>query len=553
MAKNRNKVIFDATAAEHEEGQRALNLDELSYGPPGVRGVFSSSYVALCAGFATIGGLLFGYDQGVISVTLVMDHFLERFPEVSDTAAGSGFYKGLMTAMITLGAFLGALNQCWAADAFSRKYCIMIAVVIFTIGSALQVAAVSYAMLVTARLIGGIGIGMLSGVVPLYIGEIAPPQIRGTLLVFEQISIVTGVVVAFWITYGTKEINGSWSWQLPFLLQIAPALFLGFGAILLPFSPRWLATKGREDEALHNLAKLRQLPATDNRVRQEWMDVIAESKFQQQVLAERHPELVASTEFSDKMRLEIVSWADCFKSGCWKRTQVGAGLMFFQQFVGINALIYYSPTLFATMGLNYDMQLIMSGVLNMVQLVGCITSLWTLDHYGRRKLLLVGAIIMATSHAIIAILVGKFSYDWPGHSAEGWASVAFLMVFMLGYGCTWGPVPWAMPAEIFPSSLRAKGVSISSGSNWLNNFIIGLITPPLVQSTGFGAYVFFAVFSLLSFVWAYFCVPETARKTLEQMDEVFNDRNGAADIAKKNQILSDIIREKASATRVSEP
>ncbi|KAI0177508.1 putative MFS monosaccharide transporter [Pestalotiopsis sp. NC0098] len=543
------KEGFNASSAEHEEGQLTLNLDELAYGPPGVRGVFASSYVAMCAAFATIGGLLFGYDQGVISVTLVMDHFLERFPEVSDTAAGSGFYKGLMTAMITLGAFLGAINQCWAADAFSRKYCIMIAVVIFLVGSALQVGAVSYTMLVIARLIGGIGIGMLSGVVPLYIGEIAAPEIRGTLLVFEQISIVTGVVVAFWITYGTKEIEGNWSWQLPFLLQIVPAIFLGLGATLLPFSPRWLATKGREEEALINLAKLRQLPTTDNRVRQEWMEVIAESKFQQKVLEERHPKLVASTTMGDKLRLEIVTWTDCFKAGCWKRTQVGAGLMFFQQFVGINALIYYSPTLFKTMGLDYNMQLIMSGVLNMVQLVGCISSLWTLDTYGRRKLLFVGSIGMTLSHTIIAILVGKFSYDWPGHSAEGWTSVAFLMIFMLAYGCTWGPVPWAMPAEIFPSSLRAKGVSISSGSNWLNNFIIGLITPPLVQNTGFGAYAFFAVFSMLSFVWAFFTVPETAHKTLEQMDEVFNDRGGAADVEKKNQILSDVIREKSNTVQ----
>lgn len=161
----------------------------------------------------------------------------------------------------------------------------------------------------------------------MYIGEIAAPEIRGTLLVFEQISIVTGVVVAFWITYGTKEIEGNWSWQLPFLLQIVPAIFLGLGATLLPFSPRWLATKGREEEALINLAKLRQLPTTDNRVRQEWMEVIAESKFQKKVLEERHPKLVAGTTMGDKLRLEIVTWTDCFKAGCWKRTQVGAGLM----------------------------------------------------------------------------------------------------------------------------------------------------------------------------------------------------------------------------------
>ncbi|KAI1845779.1 hypothetical protein JX265_000042 [Neoarthrinium moseri] len=555
MEDTKHDGVLDSkiATAEHEEGILSLNMEELAYGPAGVRGIFTSSYVAFCAAFATIGGLLFGYDQGVISVTLVMDHFLDRFPEVADGAAGSGFAKGLMTAMITLGAFIGALNQTWTADKFSRKYTIMIAVVVFIIGSALQTAATSYAMLVAARFIGGIGIGMLSGVVPLYIGEIAAPEIRGTLLVFEQISIVTGVVVAFWITYGTKDINSAWSWQLPFLLQIVPALFLGFGAILLPLSPRWLATKGREEEALHNLAKLRQLPTTDHRVRQEWMEVIAESKFQKQVLAERHPQLVASESLSSKLKLEVVSWTDCFKSGCWRRTQVGAGLMFFQQFVGINALIYYSPTLFATMGLNHEMQLIMSGVLNMVQLVGCFTAIWSLDHLGRRKLLLSGSIGMAVSHAIIAILVGKFSYDWPSNTSAGWASVAFLMIFMLAYGCTWGPVPWAMPAEIFPSSLRAKGVGISTASNWFNNFIIGLITPPLVQSTGFGAYVFFAVFSLLSFVWAYFCVPETARKTLEQMDEVFKDRGNTADVAKKQQIMSEVIREKTGVNPLAEP
>lgn len=131
-----------------------------SYGPSGFAGLVASRYVAICASFSAIGGLLFGYDQGVISVILTMDHFLHRFPEVDGSHAGSGFYKGLMTAMITLGAAFGAFNQGWIADAFSRKYTIIFAVVVFTIGSVLQVAAVDYAMLVIARLIGGLGIGL---------------------------------------------------------------------------------------------------------------------------------------------------------------------------------------------------------------------------------------------------------------------------------------------------------------------------------------------------------------------------------------------------------
>lgn len=172
-------------------------------------------------------------------------------------------------------------------------------------------------------------------VVPLYISEISPPEIRGTLLVLEELSIVLGIVVSFWITYGTQFMRSHWSWQLPFLLQIVPGLFLGFGAILLPFSPRWLAFKGREQEALRTLATLRCLPATDARVRREWLEIIAESRFHQGVLADRHGSLVGSGGALAKLKLEFASWSDCFKKGCWRRTHVGAGLMFFQQVSGV--------------------------------------------------------------------------------------------------------------------------------------------------------------------------------------------------------------------------
>ena len=168
-------------------------------------------------------------------------------------------------------------------------------------------------------------------VVPLYISEISPPEIRGSLLVFEEFSIVLGIVISFWITYGTKSIPSDWSWKLPFLLQIIPGLILGVGTFfLLPFSPRWLASTGWEDEALVVLAKIRELPTTDRRVRQEWMDILAESTFQKQVIAERHPSLITKTKMN-RVKLEIVSWTDCFKPGCWRRTHIGAGLMFFQQ------------------------------------------------------------------------------------------------------------------------------------------------------------------------------------------------------------------------------
>lgn len=180
------------------------------------------------------------------------------------------------------------------------------------------------------------------------------------------------------------------------------------------------------------------------------------------------------------------------------------------EFVGINALIYYSPTLFETMGLDTQMQLDMSGVLNICQVIACLWSLWGMDRFGRRSLLLAGGICMVIAHLIIAVLVSMYSDSWGSHQAAAWTSVAFLLFFMLTFGATWGPIPWAMPAEIFPASLRAKGVAYSTMSNWLNNFIIGLITPPLIQNTGYGTYVFFCVFCVLALVWVWFVVPEVS-------------------------------------------
>ncbi|KAA8644203.1 hypothetical protein EYZ11_004674 [Aspergillus tanneri] len=553
MSDKLSQHVKDADDRESIEGfshhTETIMNDREPYGPAGLAGLVANPFVFLCAACSTLGGLVFGYDQGVVSVILVMEQFLDRFPEVAPDAPGAGFWKGLMTAMIELGALLGALNQGWIADMISRRYSIVVAVIIFTIGSVLQTAAVNYAMLTVARLIGGVGIGMLSMVAPLYISEISPPECRGTLLVLEEFCIVLGIVIAFWTTYGTRFMSGEWAWRLPFLLQMIPGFVLVGGVVVLPFSPRWLASKGRNEEALESLSRLRRLPSSDKRVRLEYLDIQAEVRFHQEMNAEKHPNLQGGG-IRKALLLEMASWADCFKKGCWRRTHVGVGLMFFQQFVGINALIYYSPTLFETMGLDYDMQLLMSGILNVTQLVGVAATVWTMDSIGRRPSLLWGAFFMAISHIIISVLVGLFSENWPAHRPQGWASVAMLLFYMLAFGASWGPVGWAMPSEIFPSSLRAKGVALSTCSNWLNNFIIGLITPPLVQNTGFGAYTFFAVFCVLALVWTFFFVPETKGRTLEQMDHVFKDNSSEAEQERRRAIEVEVLRAEQQQARV---
>ncbi|KAG5440017.1 hypothetical protein PCK2_000625 [Pneumocystis canis] len=298
--------------------------------------------------------LIIDADQGVISIVLVMPHFLKQFPELaiaessmyhgmpypSTSSPHADFYKGLMTALIELGAFIGALNQSWIADKFSRKYSISSAVFFFSIGAIIQTAALNYTFLSIGRFIGGIGVGMLSMAAPLYMAEISPPNIRGFLLVLEELNIVAGIVVAFWITYGTRFIDSTWSFRFPFLIQVIPGLILGIGVLFLPFSPRWLAFKGRDKECLHYLSKLRQLPESDPNIQKEWVEILTEVKFQQQTVEIRHPNL-KNNRLSTMVKLEIVSWFDLFKRGCWRRTMVGIGIMFFQQVISNIFIIHY--------------------------------------------------------------------------------------------------------------------------------------------------------------------------------------------------------------------
>ncbi|KAL4749218.1 hypothetical protein BDW72DRAFT_214189 [Aspergillus terricola var. indicus] len=524
----------------HHAEDSGLTADREPYGPPGFRGLLHTPFVLMCAVCSTLGGFLFGYDQGVVSVILVMEQFLHEFPLVG--GAGSGFWKGLLAAMLELGALIGAINQGWIADKISRRYSILVAVAIFRVGSILQTAAMNYGILTFARFLSGVGIGMLSMVSPLYISEISPSECRGTLLVFQEWSIVFGILISYSTSFGTRYMAGEWSRRLPFLLQMIRGFILAAGVMALPFSPRWLAFNGRNKEALQTLSRLRRLPVTDRRVRQEYMDIQAEGRFHHQINAERHPDLQGEGTKNAFLR-EMASWADCFRKRSWRRTHIAIMVPFFQQFSGINALIYYSPTLFGTMGFDTNLQLIMSGVLNSLQLVGCTSAVWTMDTLGRRKLLFAGSVSETISHIIITALVGRYSSNWASHQTEGWVSAAFLQVYMVAFGAAWGPVGWAIPSEIFPSSLRAKGVAIATCSNWLNNFIIGLIMPPLIEGTGYGTYVFFAVFCGLSGVWTFFFVPETMGRTLEQMDHVFRDNSNERERGLRQAIELDLRNE----------
>lgn len=267
-----------------------------------------------------------------------MPDFLRQFPEIdSNVTSSASLNKGIMTALLELGAFMGALIAGFVADRYSRKASIAVGVVWFVIGSTLQTASFQLAQLIMGRFIGGIGIGVLSTTSPMYISEIAPPNARGAMLALGEVSIVVGIVVMFYITYATRTVAGEWCFRLPFLLQMLPAIPLSIGLFFLPYSPRWLASRGKDQECLDSLCRLRKLPPSDARVQAEWLNIRAEACRNHEDLIERHPNAQGDS-FGAQFKMEIASWLDMFKPGIIRRTMVGVVMMFFQQFCGINAV-----------------------------------------------------------------------------------------------------------------------------------------------------------------------------------------------------------------------
>ncbi|GKZ24127.1 hypothetical protein AbraIFM66951_008940 [Aspergillus brasiliensis] len=522
MAIKERPEDLDKSSAVHDEHADAHALvllsSEVKYDDGDFRDLVHDPYTFGAALLASFGGFSFGYDQGVMSIILVMSQFREQFPETSPEHAHYGFNVGLMTGMLELGAFIGCLFFPAVADRISRKWGLTVATFFFVVGATIQTAAQDYATIVAGRFIGGIGVGTLAMGAPLYISEISPPAWRGSFLVLEAISIVTGAIVAYWISYGTRSIPSDWAFRLPFLLQMFPALVVGIGIHLFPFSPRWLAMRDREQDSLNCLAKLRRRSPQDDKVQLEWKGILSEVRFQQALLEKEYPDHTRRP-----LLVGLKQWVDLFRPRYLKRTLVALAIPFFQQFSGINAFVYYAPTFFEALGQSNSNSLILSGMVNVCQSVGGIPTMLYLDRVGRRKLAIYGGVAMAIPHLVMAGLMNRFSSNWAAHPAVGWFCVALIYLYVLSYSMSYGPLAWVLPAEVFPSSKRAKGVGAATGMIWLANFIIGVVVPDMLLKLGWGTYLFFGVFCVAAAVFSFLLVPETSNKSLEQVAAVFGD------------------------------
>ncbi|EPT00414.1 hypothetical protein FOMPIDRAFT_1023794 [Fomitopsis schrenkii] len=525
---SREARLHGGTLVIHSDGHSYT----YSYGPKGLTGLLHNYYALGCAVFVSIGGLLFGYDQGVIANVLVMKDFTQRW-------LIGAWEKGIMTAVLELGALIGALAAGVLADRVSRRVSIIIACVVFCIGSAFQCGAGSLAHLIVGRAIGGLGVGALSMLAPLYMAEISPPEVRGSLMALEQFSIVLGAVLGFWTGFFTRNIPGASSWRVPLGIQLGPGILLGLGCLFLPPSPRLLVMHERTEDALRALARLRlrtpaEIPA-DPLLKVELLEMQVEAQ------------LVAQTiELNDSgkagtLHAEARTWARLFGRKYRRRTFIGIMIMFFQQWSGINALLYYGPTLMRELGLQGEsVTLTVSGGIGIVQFLAVLPAIVFIDRIGRKPLLRGGSAVMAFSHFCIATLVWLYEGDWQSHWLAAWISVGCVYIFTAAYGVSYGPIGWVLPSEVFPLSVRSKGVSLSTASNWFNNFLIGLITPGLMESSPSGTFLVFSAACFAGYLWSTYIVPETANVSLEEIDAVFGSSAGQEDVALKAQIERDL-------------
>ncbi|WWC71107.1 uncharacterized protein I206_105060 [Kwoniella pini CBS 10737] len=458
--------------------------------------------------FAAFGGWLFGYDIGYISGCLIMPDFIHQI-QGPDATAITSHNQSIITSLLSAGTFFGAILQAFTSDRLGRKGSILFWSVIFTIGVVVQVSTFGLAQLTAGRFVAGLGVGALSAIVPLYIGEAAPKKLRGTLLVLYQVQIISGLFLAYIVNLGTHHIANSASWRIPIGLQLIWGSVLMGGSLLLPESPRYLLGKGEEKKAIKAIAMLN--------------DCGIEDKLTEEVLNEMSYAVKIENEGGK------AGWLECFstRSRMWKRTLNGCMVQFLQQLNGQNFYYYYGPVFFEAAGTGLDAYSIQA-ILGGISLVMVLPAMWTIEHVGRRKSLLIGSLGQAVC-AIIAGLVGHFYTDVGGVSESkrqlgGNIMIAFAVFHVSLYSMFWGPTPWVLMGETFPLRVRSKCIALAAATNWLWNFLLSYFSPLIADDIGPLILLVFCGCLVFAFVYVFFMIPETRGISLEEVDELYRTK-----------------------------
>ncbi|TFK32900.1 general substrate transporter [Crucibulum laeve] len=441
-------------------------------------------YTWLCGLFASLGSIIFGYDLGVIAGVLPAKDFILSFvflpPEID--------FKRL--------SFAGMFPVAYLADKLGRRKTIQFGAAVYVVGGALQTAAHNMDLMLAGRFFAGFGVGIVSDLAPLYQAEIAHPSIRGRLTTLQQFMLGIGAFLASWITFGCSAgLAGSQAeWRVPLGIQIIPAIPLISFIMLLPESPRWLAEKGRMEEARATLARLHAHGDIND-------------KFVLSQVEDIRADIYKARDIGKS------SWSELFTvPSNFRRLSLGYILQFSVQMTGVSAIQYYSTTIFVTMGFTSSRILLFQSINSIIALIGEACCVMWIDHIGRRRPLIVGNVVSGLSFCVGALLMAR----WPGTVHKTW-------VFNFFFSACIGPLSWAYPAEIFSTRTRAKSTAITSSSSWISNFFIAQVTPIAFGNIGWKYYLVFAICGHTNalFIWSFF--PETAGRRLEEMDALFTD------------------------------
>ncbi|KZL84171.1 mfs quinate transporter [Colletotrichum incanum] len=494
--------------------QKIVKNEAMKQDPPEIYGW--RVYALACS--ACFGGLIFGIDTGVIGGVLRMEEFRELYDLVDISPVERANLSANIVSTLQAGCFVGALLAAQAADRFGRRpVLIWAAGGISVIGVILQAAASGHlAAMYVGRFISGFGTGFASMVNPLYVAENAPRAIRGGLTGIYQLFIVFGIFLSYWINFAClQHVRGTARYLIPLVIQGIPPLLLMISMFLCNESPRHLAKQDKWEEALDVLSGIRALPPDHPYVAAEFADI-------RTAIEEESAILDGATWMSLQREMWLVP-------SNRKRAIISILLMFFQQMTGTNAINYYAPQIFESLGVKGTQnELFATGIYGLVKLIAVAVFLvFVADSLGRRKSLLWTGIGQGSTMLYIGIFIAVARpQDQEGDqvSAAGYVALICVFLFACMFQFGWGPCCWIYVSEIATTRLRATNVSFAAATQWLFNFVISRAVPPMLETLGtggYGTYIFFCIwcFSMTIFVW--FFVPETKGLSLEGMNDLF--------------------------------
>ncbi|KAJ5579530.1 uncharacterized protein N7459_005515 [Penicillium hispanicum] len=464
------------------------------------------------------GGALFGYDSGVIGGVLTFPSFQESF---EFTAQQKTRVSSIAVGIQQAGALAGCFFIWPVTNRLGRRIAMMLCSLVFCIGVVLEVIdAHSLSAFYIGRVICGLGIGGSATIIPIYMSEMSPKEIRGQLGSCYQLTYTIGILVSYWIDYGVKAMpTNAAQWQLPIGLQLVPGFLMGLGMLTLGESVRWLLAHGKTEEAWHSLVWIR---AGDGPT------VNAEfAEMRRGLDEERH--VTAGFRFQELLERPNL-----------RRLLVGGGLFLAQQSTGSTALAYFGPQFFSLLVGPGDKNLLLTGIFGAIKVVAClIFVVFMSDRFGRRPMLAGGAAFMALCMLATAAVVKSYPPHDGAVSSAGIATVALIYLDIMAYNFSWGPLPWPCTSEIFPTRIREPGVAFGVGSQWLFNFVWSFSTPYIMASIGWATFLLFGLLDILIVGFTFFCLKETAGKTLEEINEMFDGVDPDAEHGWKDDTLAD--------------